>query len=54
MKLLITGGDVFIVSDFIYYLLQNYYKNELICLDALTYADNLEPLQLVIQQDNFK
>lgn len=54
LKLLITGGAGFIGSNFIYYQLQNHPEDEFICLDALTYAGNLETLQLAMQHDNFK
>lgn len=54
MKILITGGAGFIGSNFIYYQLQNHPKDEFICLDALTYAGNLETLQPAMQHDNFK
>lgn len=54
MKLLITGGAGFIGSNFIYYQLENHPQDEFICLDALTYAGNLETLQLAMQHDNFK
>ena len=54
MKLLITGGAGFIGSNFIYYQLQNHPEDEFICLDALTYAGNLETLQSAMQYDNFK
>lgn len=54
MKLIITGGAGFIGSNFIYYQLQNHPEDEFICLDALTYAGNLETLQPVMYHDNFK
>lgn len=54
MKLLITGGAGFIGSNFIYYQLQNHPEDEFICLDALTYAGNLETLQLAMHHGNFK
>lgn len=54
MKLIITGGAGFIGSNFIYYQLQNHPEDEFICLDALTYAGNLETLQLAMQHSNFK
>lgn len=54
MKLLITGGAGFIGSNFVYYQLQNHPQDEFICLDALTYAGNLETLQLAMQHSNFK
>ena len=54
MKLLITGGAGFIGSNFVYFQLQNHPEDEFICLDALTYAGNLETLQSAMQHDNFK
>lgn len=54
MKLLITGAAGFIGSNFIYYQLQNHSEDEFICLDALTYAGNLETLQSAMQHNNFK
>lgn len=54
MKLLITGGAGFIGGNFIYYQLQKHPEDEFICLDALTYAGNLETLQLAMKHDNFK
>lgn len=54
MKLLITGGAGFIGSNFIYYQLQNHPQDEFICLDALTYAGNLETLQPAMHHSNFK
>lgn len=54
MKFLITGGAGFIGSNFIYYQLKNHPEDEFICLDALTYAGNLETLQLAMQHGNFK
>ena len=54
MKLLITGGAGFIGSNFVYFQLQNHPEDEFICLDALTYAGNLETLQPAMQHGNFK
>ena len=54
MRLLITGGAGFIGSNFIYYQLKKHLQDEFICLDALTYAGNLETLQPAMQYDNFK
>lgn len=45
MRILITGGAGFIGSNFVHYLLNEYEDNEVITLDALTYAgskDNLD------------
>jgi dTDP-glucose 4,6-dehydratase len=42
MKLLITGGAGFIGSNFIHSVLEKYLNDEVINLDMLTYAGNLE------------
>lgn len=42
MKILVTGGAGFIGSNFVHYMLGHYPNYELINLDALTYAGNLE------------
>jgi dTDP-glucose 4,6-dehydratase len=47
MKLLITGGAGFIGSNFVHYWIKNYPQDELVVLDNLTYAGNLENLELV-------
>ena len=44
MKLLVTGGAGFIGSNFIRYMLEKYADYEIINLDNLTYAGNLENL----------
>jgi dTDP-D-glucose 4,6-dehydratase len=44
MKLMITGGAGFIGSNFIYYMLRHHPDDELVCVDALTYAGNPETL----------
>jgi len=48
MRLLITGGSGFIGSNFILYWLRNYPSDEIVNLDALTYAacqDNLKEIE---------
>lgn len=45
MKLLVTGGAGFIGSNFAMYMLQQYPDYEIINVDALTYAGNLENLK---------
>jgi dTDP-glucose 4,6-dehydratase len=45
MKLLVTGGAGFIGSNFIHYILKKYPDYEVINLDVLTYAGNLENLK---------
>ncbi|OZB93303.1 dTDP-glucose 4,6-dehydratase [Paenibacillus sp. XY044] len=46
-KMLVTGGAGFIGSNFIVYMLQKYPDLEIINMDALTYAGNLENLSSV-------
>ncbi len=48
--LLVTGGAGFIGANFIHYWLKKYPEDQLIALDALTYAGNMENLASV--QDN--
>lgn len=45
MKLLVTGGAGFIGSNFIRYVLANYPEDQVVNVDALTYAGNLENLR---------
>lgn len=47
MKLLVTGGAGFIGSNFIELVLRNRREYVIVCLDALTYAGNLDNLQNV-------
>ncbi|WP_217560481.1 dTDP-glucose 4,6-dehydratase [Paenibacillus sp. GbtcB18] len=47
MKLLITGGAGFIGTNFILYMLKKYPHYQIINLDALTYAGNLNNLKQV-------
>jgi dTDP-glucose 4,6-dehydratase len=54
MKLLVTGGAGFIGSNFIHYILKKYPEDEIINLDALTYAGNLENLKDIEGNPNYK
>jgi dTDP-glucose 4,6-dehydratase len=54
MKLLVTGGAGFIGSNFIRYILNKYPKDEIINLDLLTYAGNLENLKDIETNPNYK
>lgn len=54
MKILVTGGAGFIGSNFIFYMRKKHPDYELVCLDKLTYAGNLETLASVMDAANFK
>jgi len=54
MRLLITGGAGFIGSNFIHYILKKYPDYEVVNLDALTYAGNLENLKDNEGNPNYK
>ncbi|MDU0203705.1 dTDP-glucose 4,6-dehydratase [Paenibacillus sp. MAH-36] len=53
MKILITGGAGFIGSNFVHYILNRYSDYEIINLDALTYAGNLENLRTIQENSNY-
>lgn len=53
MKILVTGGAGFIGSNFIQYWLSKYPDDEIINLDKLTYAGNLENLKNVESNKNY-
>ena len=53
MKLLITGGAGFIGSNFVHYWLKKYPQDEVVVLDKLTYAGNLENLESVKNKIKF-
>ncbi len=53
MKLLVTGGAGFIGSNFIFYQRKQHPEDQIICLDALTYAGNLETLAPVMDDPMF-
>lgn len=54
MKLLITGGAGFIGSNFILYWLKKYPNDQIVNLDKLTYAGNLENLKTIENNPNYK
>ena len=54
MKILVTGGAGFIGSNFIKHWLKKYPDDNIINLDALTYAGNLENLREVENNENYK
>jgi dTDP-glucose 4,6-dehydratase len=54
MKLLVTGGAGFIGTNFVYYVLNAHPEDEVIVLDALTYAGNLENLKPLEKNPRFR
>lgn len=54
MKLLVTGGAGFIGSNFILYWMKNHPSDQIVNLDKLTYAGNLENLKSIEQNPNYK
>ena len=53
MKILVTGGAGFIGSCFVRYILNKYNDYQVINLDALTYAGNIENLEDVQDKKNY-
>ena len=54
MKLLVTGGAGFIGSNFILYWFKKYPQDQIVNLDKLTYAGNLENLKTIEKNPNYK
>lgn len=54
MNIVVTGGAGFIGANFVYYLLKHHPEDRVICLDALTYAGNLETLDEALKSDRFR
>ena len=54
MNIIVTGGAGFIGSNFIFYMMDRYPEDRVICLDCLTYAGNLSTLASVMDRPNFR
>ncbi|SCN25710.1 dTDP-glucose 4,6-dehydratase 2 [Clostridium sp. N3C] len=54
MKILVTGGAGFIGGNFVHYMVNKYPEYEIVNLDLLTYAGNLETLKDVENKPNYK
>ena len=53
-KFLVTGGAGFIGGNFLHIMVNKYLNDEYVCLDALTYAGNMETLEPIMNKPNFK
>ncbi len=53
-KFLITGGAGFIGGNFLHIMVNNYPEDQYVCIDALTYAGNIETLEPIMNKNNFK
>ena len=54
MKILVTGGAGFIGGNFVHYMVNKYPDDQIVNLDLLTYAGNLETLKPVENKPNYK
>lgn len=54
MTFLITGGAGFIGGNYLHIMVRKYPKDRFVCLDALTYAGNMETLEPIMKLPNFK
>ena len=54
MKILVTGGAGFIGCNFVHYMLEKHPEDEIVNLDLLTYAGNLESLEDVADAKNYQ
>lgn len=53
MNIIVTGGAGFIGGNFVHMMVAKYPEDHIICVDALTYAGNLETLEPVKDKPNF-
>lgn len=53
MKIIVTGGAGFIGGNFIHYMIKKYPQDQIVCVDSLTYAGNMETLEPVMDKENF-
>ena len=51
---LITGGAGFIGGNYCHYVVEKYPNDRFVCVDALTYAGNMETLAPILNRPNFR
>lgn len=51
---LITGGAGFIGGNYLHEMVKRYPKDRFVCIDALTYAGNMETLEPILKNENFR
>ena len=54
MKIVVTGGAGFIGGNFVHHMVNKYPDYEIVNLDLLTYAGNLETLKPVENRPNYR
>ena len=54
MNIIVTGGAGFIGGNFMHYMVNKYVDDNIICIDSLTYAGNLETLEPIKDKKNYK
>ncbi len=54
MKILVTGGAGFIGANFVFYMMKEHPDYDIVVLDKLTYAGNLETLRDVMDNPHFR
>ena len=53
MNILVTGGAGFIGGNFCHYVCEKYADYKVVCIDALTYAGNLDTIKTLFSNENF-
>lgn len=53
MKIIVTGGAGFIGGNFCHYMVNTYKEDQILCIDKLTYAGNMETLAPIMEKENF-
>ena len=54
MNIIVTGGAGFIGGNFMHYMVNKYPNDNIICIDVLTYAGNMETLVPIKDKSNYK